>query len=48
MDAATEIGQAINRIFELAPEAGLIVEIKVKPAPPPPPLTIVEAPDKEQ
>ncbi len=47
MDAATEIGQAINRIFKLAPEAGLIIEIKVKPAPPPPSLDLVNTPDKE-
>ncbi len=50
MDAATAIGQMISKILKLAPEAGLVVEIKVKPAPSPPPLVLVEAPcapDKE-
>jgi hypothetical protein len=44
VDAATEIGQMINRIFKLAREAGLVVEIKIKPAPS---LALVKTPAKE-
>jgi len=31
-DAATRIGELINEALKLAPEAGLILEIKIKPA----------------
>ncbi len=48
MDAATEIGQMISKILKLAPEAGLVVEIKVKPAPPSPSLALVETPDTKR